>query len=225
MKRTYSKQTQKQTHTLKSLLEREQVRNLEFEPIVTIEEDLLESNNSQETQITATNQSSLDGGLVNSTELFHRLINKEITKAATQLELDQAELQAWIDLQIEVPPKIILGLLRTMRYYQLDPLIEEIGLTKYEDANWGVYITVEGCSKLLNRNDQFNGLVFNQSDQLIEGIPEWIECSIYRRDPMMPITVREYLLEVKNDQSIWQKMPRRMLRHLALQQCVRLAIG
>ena len=112
-----------------------------------------------------------------------------------------------------------------MQRYYLDPLNEEIGFTQYEDANWSVFITVEGCSKLLNRNEQFNGLLFSQSDQLIDGVPEWIECSIYRRDRIIPITVREYLVEVKTNQSIWQKMPRRMLRHRALQQCVRLAIG
>lgn len=41
----------------------------------------------------------------------------------------------------------------------------------------------------------------------------------------MPITVREYFVEVRNSHEMWQKMPRRMLRHRALQQCVRLAIA
>ena len=70
-----------------------------------------------------------------------------------------------------------------------------------------------------------SSLVFNQADTLIEGVPEWMECSIYRQDRIMPITVREYFVEVRNTNDMWQKMPRRMLRHRALQQCVRLAIG
>jgi hypothetical protein len=37
--------------------------------------------------------------------------------------------------------------------------------------------------------------------------------------------VREYLSEAINDTDIWRKMPRRMLRHKAMQQCARVAIG
>jgi hypothetical protein len=36
--------------------------------------------------------------------------------------------------------------------------------------------------------------------------------------------VREYFEEVKGEQAIWQKMPRRMLRHRVMQQCAKLAI-
>jgi hypothetical protein len=111
-----------------------------------------------------------------------------------------------------------------MQCLRLDPLCEEIGFTQYDDGQWQVFITIEGCSKLLNQHPQFNGLVFNQADTLIDGVPEWIECSIYRKDREVPTTVREYLMEVRSETSIWQKMPRRMLRHKALQQCVRLAI-
>ena len=77
---------------------------------------------------------------------------------------------------------------------------------------------------MLNQHPQFNGLAFSQADTLIDGLPEWIECSIYRKDRVLPTTVREYLMEVRGENAIWQKMPRRMLRHRALQQCVRLAI-
>jgi hypothetical protein len=112
-----------------------------------------------------------------------------------------------------------------MQDWHLDPLKEEIGFTQYEDGNWQVFISIDGCSRLLNEHSQFNGLVFNQADTLVEGIPEWIECSIYRRDRILPITIREYFVEVCNSHELWQKMPRRMLRHRALQQCVRLAVG
>jgi hypothetical protein len=112
-----------------------------------------------------------------------------------------------------------------MQSLHLDPLCEEIGFTQFEDGQWQVFITIEGCSKLLNQHPQFNGLAFTQADTLIDGVPEWIECSIYRKDREVPTTVREYLTEVRGENSIWQKMPRRMLRHRALQQCVRLAIA
>ena len=112
-----------------------------------------------------------------------------------------------------------------MQSLHLDPLCEEIGFAQYDDGQWQVFITIEGCSKLLNQHPQFNGLIFTQADTLIDGVPEWIECAIYRKDRTVPTTVREYLTEVKGENEIWRKMPRRMLRHRALQQCVRLAIA
>ena len=162
--------------------------------------------------------------LPQSIELFYSLIKKELGKAATGLGIDEAELKAWVDLQIDVPAKTILTLLRMMQSLHLDPLLEEISFTQYEDGQWQVFITIEGCSKLLNQHPQFNGLVFNQANTLIDGVPEWIECSIYRKDREVPTTVREYYIEVRGQNAIWQKMPRRILRHRALQQCVRLAM-
>jgi hypothetical protein len=168
---------------------------------------------------------STSRSITQSIGLFNRLINEELGRAAAGLGIDQAELKAWVDLQMDVPAKAILALLRSMQSLHLDPLCEEIGFTQFEDGQWQVFITIEGCSKLLNQHPQFSGLEFNQADTLIDGVPEWIECSIYRKDREVPTTVREYLTEVKGENSIWQKMPRRMLRHRALQQCVRLAIA
>ena len=157
--------------------------------------------------------------------IFNRLISKEVSNAAKTLCIEEEELQAWMDLQLEVPPKTILSLLRTVQDCELDPLKEEVGFTQYEDGHWQVQITVEGWTHLLNQHPQFNGVTFAQGEAGSNAIPEWMECSIYRKDRIFPITVREYFLEVRTEQSIWQKMPRRMLRHRALQQCARLAMG
>ena len=244
MKRT----TGKRTHTLKSILERQQVTAAagnENTNICTsladttttlfeIQEDLIEGARKSVNPIsharvvnfnTKTSDQVARSSISQSIEVFHGLIDKELIRAASGLGIDEAELKAWVDLQIEVPAKTILTLLRSMQSLHLDPLSEEIGFTQYDDGHWQVFITIEGCSKLLNQHPQFNGLVFNQADTLVEGVPEWVECSIYRRDRIMPITIREYLIEVRSEKEIWQKMPRRMLRHRALQQCVRLAMG
>jgi hypothetical protein len=170
-------------------------------------------------------QSSTQPLITQSIEIFNKLIAKELANAASSLSIDEAELKAWVDLQIEVPAKSILTLLRMVQSLHLDPLREEMGFAQYEDGQWQVFITIEGCSKLLNQHPQFNGLVFTQADTLLDGVPEWIECAIYRKDRLVPTTVREYLAEVRGENAIWQKMPRRMLRHRALQQCVRLAIA
>lgn len=173
----------------------------------------------------AIHQSNARMQMTEAIDVFNSLIAKELAKAATGLSVDETEIQAWVDLQIEVPAKAILTLLRMIQSLHLDPLCEEIGFTQYEDGQWHVFITIEGCAKLLNQHPQFNGLVFTQADTLIDGVPEWIECAIYRKDRSVPTAVREYLAEVRGDNAIWQKMPRRMLRHRALQQCVRLAIA
>ena len=243
MKRT----TGKRTHTLKSILERQQVTAAadkansdvctslaDTATLLNIQEDLIDDgmeplNPISHARVITFNTKTSDQvarpSISQSIELFHSLIDKELIKAATGLGIDEAELKAWVDLQIEVPAKTILTLLRMMQTLHLDPLCEEIGFTQYDDGQCQVFITIEGCSKLLNQHPQFNGLVFTQADTLIDGVPEWIECAIYRKDRTVPTTVREYLTEVRGENSIWQKMPRRMLRHRALQQCVRLAIA
>jgi len=236
---TKSNKPNKGAEALKSILEQQESVKLGDENIQTvsindIQKDLIKSTAEPTNPIgsprvlsfgTKINNQSTASSIVQSIELFNGLIGKELVKGATFLGIDQTELMAWVDLQIDVPAKTILSLLRSMQSLHLDPLCEEIGFTKYDDGQWQVLITIEGCSKLLNHHPQFNGLVFNQADTLLEGVPEWIECSIYRKDRVLPTTVREYLMEVRGENAIWQKMPRRMLRHRALQQCVRLAIA
>ncbi len=227
-----SRKPNKRAQALKGILEKQGIEHIPEDPI---EKAIEIANPTSDSKIVtfgaevinplAGSAASIAQSIPQSIALFNGLIDKEIARAAAGLGVDEGELKAWIDLQIEVPAKTILTLLRSMQSLHLDPLCEEIGFTQYEDGQWQVFITIEGCAKLLNQHTQFNGLVFTQADTLIEGVPEWIECSIYRKDREVPTTVREYLTEVRGENPIWQKMPRRMLRHRALQQCVRLAIA
>lgn len=157
-------------------------------------------------------------------ELMDRLIQKEISTCAGLIGVEAEELQAWIVLQIAVPAKTILTLLRVAKQYELDPLQEEVLLTQYDD-HWQASISVDGWIKLINRHPAFAGMSFTESPETDQGLPLWMECTIYRSDRAIPTTVREYLTEVKTDSDIWKKMPRRMLRHRTLQQCARLAMG
>ena len=170
-------------------------------------------------------ETSPSTGLTISIELMNRLINKEVALTSQQLDLEQDELHAWIDMQVMAPKQTLLALLRLARANGLDPLKEEVALALYNDTHWQAYITVEGYSKILNHHPAFDGIVFNQSEDNTNGVPIWMECTIYRKDRSVPIVVREYFEEVKGDQAIWQKMPRRMLRHRVMQQCARLAVG
>ena len=211
--------------------------------LVNIEEDLLGDDVGQELNKSlataevvearkrdAKPQQTIKAPLPNShlalpIELLNLLIAKEIAISAKQLDLEEAELQVWIDLQVMTPKQTLLTLLRLARNNNLDPLKEEVALALYEDCHWQAYITVEGYSKILNSHPAFDGIRFTESPEKTNGIPIWMECTIYRKDRSLPIVVREYFEEVRGEQVIWQKMPRRMLRHRVMQQCARLAVG
>jgi hypothetical protein len=230
MKSSLEKTTKsnQRAQALKGILEKQGIEAIPEDPIKGAIEIAGPSNSSRTVTFGSgieNKSASSAASIAQSIGLFNRLIDEELGRAAGGLGIDEGELKAWVDLQIEVPAKTILSLLRMMQNLHLDPLCEEISLTQYDDGQWQVFITIEGCSKLLNQHPQFNGLVFNQADTFIDGVPEWMECSIYRKDRTVPTTVREYLTEVRSENPIWQKMPRRMLRHRALQQCVRLAIA
>ena len=172
-----------------------------------------------------TNKAAVTTNLILSIEILYALIKKTISSTAKRLAIEEAELQAWVDLQVMVPAKTILALLRLAQEHHLDPLKEEVALALYEEGNWQAYITVEGWSKLLNCHPAFDGIAFSESSEHANNIPIWMECTIYRKDRVRPIVIREYFEEVKGEQAIWQKMPRRMLRHRVMQQCARLAVG
>jgi len=227
-----SNKSNKRSQALKGILEKQGMEPIPDDPIEGAIEEVANPTGTsrivtfgrETAHKSASSAASIAQSTAQSISLFNGLIDRELGRAAAGLGIDEGELKAWVELQIDVPAKTILTLLRSMQNLHLDPLCEEIGLTQYDDGQWQVFITIEGCSKLLNQHPQFNGLVFNQADTFIDGVPEWMECSIYRKDRTLPTTVREYFTEVRSENSIWQKMPRRMLRHRALQQCVRLAI-
>ena len=153
-----------------------------------------------------------------------RLLDKELIECARQLDLHQEELSAWLNLQAGAPDKTLLCLLRSAKDHSLDPLKNEILITQYDQLHQ-VSISVDGWIKLIHRHPNFAGLTFAESSEKVEGLPIWMECTIYRNNLTIPTTIREYYAEVKAETSIWQKMPRRMLRHRTLAQCARVALG
>jgi hypothetical protein len=242
--KSIDKRIGKRTYTLKELAQRDFAITPTEEStkskasifsLVNIQEDLLEIDTDQraaspdaETQIPEASSTPISDHskiLSLSIDLVNQLIAKEIEKTARAIELEEVELQAWIDLQVMTPRQTLLALLRIARENHLDPLKEEVALALYDDIHWHAYITVEGYSKILNNHPAFDGIAFTQSDEIANGIPLWMECTIYRKDRSHPIVVREYFDEVKGEQAIWQKMPRRMLRHRVMQQCTRMALG
>lgn len=111
-----------------------------------------------------------------------------------------------------------------INFYKKNPLLGDLKII-YQEGQWFPHITMDGWMKMINQHPAFCGIDFRESDQLIEGIPEWVSCTIYRQDRVIPITIREYYVELKQETSLWNEIPRRMLRFRSMQQCARLALG
>ena len=119
-------------------------------------------------------------------------------------------------------------LLLTAERLGLDPLNNELyAVQGDEDPTSPVLLVVSlnGWARILNADPAFDGMHFTDSQASLDGVPEWIECTIHRKDRGVPTTVREYLCEVRGDQGAWLTHPRRMLRHKAMVQCARVCFG
>jgi phage recombination protein Bet len=110
------------------------------------------------------------------------------------------------------------ALLIVANQYNLNPWTKEI--YAFPDKNNGIVpvVGVDGWSRIINENPQFDGMDFEQDE-------ESCTCIIYRKDRSHPIKVTEYLSECKRGAAPWQSHPKRMLRHKAMIQCARLAFG
>lgn len=112
--------------------------------------------------------------------------------------------------------------------YELDPLNREIMMFEIgpaEPPELLLVVGVDGWAKIMNAHPQFDGISFIESQELVGEVPSWIECTIFRKDRKVPLSIKEYFAEARNDQMAWITHPRRMLRHKALVQCARLSFG
>ncbi len=147
-----------------------------------------------------------------------------VREVANTLGIVPQELSHWTKEAV-APEEVLKLILRVAKCYQLNPLLGQIDWELNLDASYEVYIPIDGWIAMIHREPSFKGLTFSQATEIEEGIPIWMECSIYRSGLIQPMTVREYYAELKTDHPIWIQMPRRMLRHKTLQQCARLAFG
>jgi len=102
--------------------------------------------------------------------------------------------------------------------HSLNPFTKEVH--GFVDKRGGIVpiVGVDGCAKLAHLHPQFDGMSFEQDD-------EKCTCTIFRKDRAHPIVVTEYLTECKQGSPAWQSHPKRMLRHRAMVQAMRLAFS
>ncbi len=148
-----------------------------------------------------------------------------LNTAAKAIGIQVNELETWLASYPNLSVAARAITLQLITLHRLDPKADEIDLVQYEAGQWQALITVNGWAKLINAQPAFCGIEFAESKEQDGSIPRWMSCTIYRTDRVKPITVKEYLIELKTEHPCWQVMPRRMLRHRAMQQCARLAFG
>lgn len=140
----------------------------------------------------------------------------------------------------DVTNEQMMALLIVAEQYGLNPWTKEI--YAFPDKKNGIVpvVGVDGWSRMMNGNDDFDGLEFVESEEMIEGAefkkcPAWIECKIYRKGRSHPVSARERFdecyrppFETKDKYRVngpWQSHTSRMLRHKATIQAARLAFG
>lgn len=119
----------------------------------------------------------------------------------------------------------MMALLVVADQYGLNPWTKEIYAFPAQGGSIVPVVGVDGWSRIINTNPEFDGMDFGEGELNSKSIPSWIECSIYRKDRSHPIKVKEYFEECWRDVGPWKSHPRRMLRHKAMVQCARLAFG
>lgn len=115
----------------------------------------------------------------------------------------------------------LTALMIVAKQYGLNPWTKEI--YAFPDKNNGIVpvVGVDGWSRIINENPQFDGMDFKLSQD-----GEECTCTIFRKDRTHPISVTEYFSECRRDNAQpWKSHPRRMLRHKTMIQCARLAFG
>lgn len=108
--------------------------------------------------------------------------------------------------------------------YNLNPFIKEIYAFPGKGGGIVPIVSIDGWTRIINRESQFDGLEFIDEKDENDKITA-ITVKVYRKDRSHPIMVTEYMSECKRDTEPWKKWPTRMLRHKALIQAARYAFG
>ena len=146
----------------------------------------------------------------------------------------------------DVTTEQMMALCIVANQYGLNPWTKEI--YAFPDKQNGIVpvVGLDGWSRLINSNHEFDGMEFVDSETIIEDsstddapkhkpCPSWIECRMYRKDRRVAIPAKEkfaecYRVPFKNSYGKWVTGPwqthtSRMLRHKAMIQAARLAFG
>lgn len=153
-----------------------------------------------------------------------------VTKFASRFGVEANKLVATLKstaFKGDVSNEQLMALLIVADQYGLNPWTKEI--YAFPDKHNGIVpvVGVDGWSRIVNEHAQFNGMEFEYgpSSQKHKGAPEWIACTIWRKDRQHHTRVMERLEECYRATGPWDSHPGRMLRHKTFIQCARIAFG
>lgn len=133
----------------------------------------------------------------------------------------------------------MLALCVVAEQYDLNPWTKEIYAFPTKNGGIVPVVGLDGWSRIINSNPEFDGMEFEYSTTLVQSsehkpCPEWIKCTIHRKDRSHPVSVTEYFDECYQPVKVgkygpvigpWQTHTKRFLRHKVTIQCARLAFG
>jgi hypothetical protein len=110
------------------------------------------------------------------------------------------------------------------RKYGLNPLLREIYAIPKKGGGIQPVVGVDGWYHLANDHPQFDGIEF---EDLFDDAGKFTgtTCRVWRKDRSRPTVVTEWLSECRMNTEPWQKWERRMTRHKAGIQGIRVALG
>ena len=117
----------------------------------------------------------------------------------------------------------MLALVAVSNRYGLDPLTKQIYAFPSKGGITPV-VSVDGWLHILNSQPQFDGIEFHFEDGP-DGKPASVTAVVYRKDRTHATKVTEYFAECFRPSEPWRQFPRRMLRHKAVKEAVRVAFG
>lgn len=118
----------------------------------------------------------------------------------------------------------LLALVVVANQYGLNPFTREIYAFPKKGGGIQPVVSIDGWIRVMNDHPQFDGVEF-EFDAGDEGGEISCTASIYVKGRSRPVRVTEYHDECVRNTEPWKTCPRRMLRHKALIQCVRVAFG
>ena len=159
--------------------------------------------------------------------------NDPVTALATRYGMLPGELDATLRKTVFRDARSneeFLALCFIAKEYQLNPLLKEIYAFPSKGGGVVPLVGVDGYISMMHRQPDFDGLEFRYSEETMpvgnaKAAPVWVEAVVFRKNCQRPTVVREYMEECYRGTDPWRSHPRRMLRHKALAQCVRLAFG
>ena len=118
----------------------------------------------------------------------------------------------------------LVALVLVANQYRLNPFTRE--LYAFPDRGGGIVpiVSVDGWLRIINEHPDFDGLSYEEmtdkSGALVAG-----QVTIHRKNRAHPLTIVEYLSEVKRNTDPWKLAEHRMLRHKTIIQGARVAFG